>query len=200
MARNVFFSFDYDDILAVNVVRNSDVILPANRNLPFRDRSLYEEARKTSGAIKNAIDDAVDGTSVTAVLVGEHTWRSAWVRYEIAKSLERGNGFVVIDIDGIGPSPTPNAGANPLDAMMIAPWHGADGFQILEWDGRQFSEFAALPSVKNATAKYPSSILSGNAFQMSAKFHYRAHWRIAKPHMLSTLEQAASEVGWPANP
>src|SRR5258708_6247627 len=52
--RNVFFSFDYDDIMGVNVVRFSDVVLPDNRNLPFRDRSMYEEAKKTPNAIRRA--------------------------------------------------------------------------------------------------------------------------------------------------
>ena len=68
MARNVFFSFDYDDVMAVNIVRNSDVVRAANVKHPFSDRSLYEAAKNTPGAIKRAIDGAVDGTSVTVVV------------------------------------------------------------------------------------------------------------------------------------
>ena len=147
MARNVFLSFDYDDVMAVNIVRNSDVVRGANAKRPFSDRSLYEAAKNTSGAIKRAIDGAVDGTSVTVVVTGEHTWRSYWVRYEIAKSLERGNGFIVVDIDGVGPPPTPNRGPNPLDNMMLAPSYDRTGFAIMEWDGSKYADYKPLSYV-----------------------------------------------------
>ena len=41
--------------------------------------------------IMRAIRDGVDQTRVTCVLVGAHTWQDRWVRYEIARSLERGD-------------------------------------------------------------------------------------------------------------
>ena len=197
MARNVFFSFDYDDIMAVNVVRMSDVVLPANRNLPFHDRSLYEEARKTPGAIKAAIDNSIKDTSVTVVLVGGQTWRSGWVRYEIAKSLERGNGFVVVDISGVGPEPTPTQGHNPLDSMMLVPWYASDGFNILEWTGSQFSEFALLPSASNRMAEYPRELVSGDAYQLSQRFTIREHWSLAQMYFPSILQRSAEVAGRP---
>ena len=97
------FSFDFDDIMAVNVVRNSNVIRAVNAQLPFRDKSIYEAATNTPGAVQRAIDSALLGSTVTAVLNGPATAESNWVRYEIAKSFERGNGFLVIDINGVAP-------------------------------------------------------------------------------------------------
>ena len=117
MPRNVFFSFDFDDIMAVNVVRNSNVIRAVNAQLPFRDKSIYEAATNTPGAVQRAIDSALLGSTVTAVLNGPATAESNWVRYEIAKSFERGNGFLVIDINGVGPEA---AGGNSLLASMLA--------------------------------------------------------------------------------
>lgn len=196
MARNVFFSFDYDDVMAVNIVRNSDVVRVANVKRPFSDRSLYEAAKNTPGAIKRAIDGAVDGTSVTVVVTGEHTWRSYWVRYEIAKSLERGNGFIVVDIDGVGPPPTPSRGPNPLDNMMLAPSYDRTGFAIMEWDGSKYADYKSLNYVSNATAKYPASFLAGNAYALSQRFPLRQHWRLLQMSFPTTIEQAAREAGW----
>src|SRR5258706_854373 len=99
MARRVFFSFHYDDILAVNVVRMSDVVKtqydPTSRAV--FDKSLWEETKKQGErAIRNMIDGALDGTSVTCALIGQQTWERPWVRYELLKSFERGNGILGI--------------------------------------------------------------------------------------------------------
>jgi len=47
------------------------------------------------------VDSQLEGTSVTVVLVGEKTCNSRWVKYEIRKSIERGNGLLGIDISKI---------------------------------------------------------------------------------------------------
>lgn len=36
MSRHVFFSFDFDDVWAANIVRNSNVIRKEDAKLPFR--------------------------------------------------------------------------------------------------------------------------------------------------------------------
>src|SRR6266446_3867184 len=198
MARSVFFSFDYDDITAVNVVRFSDVVLPANRNLPFGDKSMYEEAKKTEGAIKRAIDSALKGTTVTVILVGLSTWRSDWVRYEISKSLERGNGLLVVDIDGVGPDPKPLRGASPLGNMMAAPWNNGEGFEIWEWNGKdRYIEFAMLPRVRNKDrARYPAGFASGDAYRLDAKFDLRVHWTDAQGNFSDWIAAAAGQAGF----
>ena len=107
MARRVFFSFHYDDVTRANVVRNSDqIIRQYEQAARFYDKSLWEEAKKQGPlAIKRMINKGLEGSSVTCVLIGQHTWERPWVRYEILKSLLRGNGILAIHIHDVGFDP-----------------------------------------------------------------------------------------------
>lgn len=122
--RNVFYSFHFSDVFRVNHVRNSGKIRPADKGrlLTPNDRSLWERVKRTNPAnLRRVIDRGLLGTSVTCVLVGTETWSREWVRYEIARSLARGNGLVAVHIDkcecprtGFLP-----AGFNPLAQMAL---------------------------------------------------------------------------------
>lgn len=102
MARKVFFSFKYEDVQRAMVVRNSNVIKGAIKS-GFIDAADFEAVeRKGDKAIQNWIDGQFEGTSVTVVLIGSNTAKSRWVKYEIAKSISRGNGILTIDISKIG--------------------------------------------------------------------------------------------------
>ncbi len=107
MPRKVFFSFHYDDVTRANVVRNSDVITRQYQTgVRFFDKSLWEEAKKQGPlAIKRMINGALEGSSVTCVLIGQQTWQRPWVRYEILKSMARGNGIFGVEIHDVGFSP-----------------------------------------------------------------------------------------------
>lgn len=122
MARRVFFSFHYDDIMATNVIRNSDKIKSRyERATRFYDKSLWEEAKRTGDfAIKRLIDGALDGSSVTCVLIGQETWERHWVRYEILQSLARGNGILGIQIHDVGVAPFSWPGRNPFDYLAYS--------------------------------------------------------------------------------
>lgn len=198
VARNVFFSFDYDDVFAVNIVRNSDVVRAENVKRPFSDRSLYEAAKNTPGAIKRAIDNAIDGTSVTVVVNGAATWSSYWVRYEIAKSFERGNGFIVVDINGVGLNPIASCGPNPLSFMGgIADAQTPATIDVYQADSAgKWSAFTSLPKVRNADAKYPHATIAGS-YRLSERFPRHEHWKPLAMYFPSTIEAAAQEVGWP---
>ena len=101
MARRVFFSFKYDDVSRSMVVRNSWVTQGCEA-AGFVDKADFEKIKKQGDqAIKNWIDKQLEGTSVTVVLVGEKTCGSRWVKYEIEKSIERGNGLLGVDISKI---------------------------------------------------------------------------------------------------
>ena len=101
MARRVFFSFAYEDVSRAMVVRNSWVA-QGKESAGFIDAAAFEEVKKKGdNAIKSWIDDQLNGTSVTVVLVGEETCSSRWVEYEIDKSKEIGNGLIGIDISKI---------------------------------------------------------------------------------------------------
>jgi MTH538 TIR-like domain (DUF1863) len=100
--RHVFFSFHYQrDIWRANVVRNSGAVI-GEAAAGFRDASLWEEAKKKGDvAIKKMIDGALEGTSVTVVLIGAETANRKYVDYEIEKSIERGNGLIGLRIHNI---------------------------------------------------------------------------------------------------
>ncbi len=101
MARKVFFSFKYKDVSRAMVVRNSWVTQGKDA-AGFIDAADFEKVKQQGDtAIKNWIDKQLEGTSVTVVLVGEKTCSSKWVKYEIEKSIEIGNGLLGIDISKI---------------------------------------------------------------------------------------------------
>lgn len=101
MARKVFFSFKYDDVHRAMNVRNSNVIGGVMKS-GFIDKADFEKVEKQGkNAIKTWIDDQLNGTSVTVVLIGANTNKSEWVKYEIEQSIARGNGLLTIDISKI---------------------------------------------------------------------------------------------------
>jgi hypothetical protein len=71
MARRAFFSFKYADVSRAMVVRNSWVT-QGKEATGFIDAADFEELEEEGDdAIQEWIDDQLDGTSVTVVLVGE---------------------------------------------------------------------------------------------------------------------------------
>ena len=90
MARRCFFSFDYQDVadFRANVVRNHNVLKDGNGG--FFDASIWEEAKtKGDAALKRLIDEALENTTATAVLIGTGTHSRRWVQYEIMKCWRR---------------------------------------------------------------------------------------------------------------
>lgn len=135
MARKVFFSFHYGrDISRANVVRNS-WLTKDKGTAGFIDASMWEEAKtKGDAALKKLIDDQMVGTTATAVLIGSQTSQRAYVNYEIAKSIERGNGLLGIYIHNIRDlaGNTAPKGANPLTAgYSIYDWVTGNGYANL---------------------------------------------------------------------
>ena len=102
MARRAFFSFKYkSDVSRAMVVRNSWVTQDKEA-AGFIDAADFEKIKKQGDAvIKRWIDNQLSGTSVTVVLVGANTCSSRWVKYEIEKSKEIGNGLLAIDVSKI---------------------------------------------------------------------------------------------------
>ncbi len=122
--RSTFYSFHYDDVFRVNHIRKAGVFQPNDRER-FRtpqDKSLWEKAKNTNpNVLKIMIIRALGGTTVTTVLAGEHTWERPWVRFEIARSLLKGNGLLTVHIDGCE---CPNngfglRGPNPLSYLAL---------------------------------------------------------------------------------
>jgi hypothetical protein len=123
--RRAFFSFHYDDIWRVNVVRNAWKIdhPDSELNRSFYDSSLWE-SKKLEGdeAIKRLIREGVGYTSAVCVLAGAETWLRQWVRYEIARAIVDRRGLLTVHLNSIKHhvSKTTHAkGPNPLDYMAI---------------------------------------------------------------------------------
>jgi hypothetical protein len=133
MARRAFFSFHYDrDVWRANVVRKSWVTQDRKAG-GFFDASIWEEAKKKGdAAIKKMIDDALVGTSVTAVLIGAKTASRTYVQYEIDESVERGNGLLGVRINLIEDEDgdTDDSGDNPLPRKYpVYGWFKDKGYE-----------------------------------------------------------------------
>jgi len=103
-------------------VRNCNVVASEDQ-YGFIDAADWESIKKKGdAAIKGWIDDQLKNTSVTIVLIGAETANREWVRYEILRSWNRGNGIVGIRIHNIKDQDTNTdvAGPNPLDDFKRA--------------------------------------------------------------------------------
>ena len=100
MARRVFFSFHYkNDAWRANIVRNSWVTKDDKEAAGFVDAAEFEEVEKGGEtAIKKWINKQLEGTSVTVVLIGSETSKREYVKFELQKSYEKGNGMLGIYI------------------------------------------------------------------------------------------------------
>lgn len=176
MARRVYFAFHYQDVsdFRANVVRNSKIIKNDIEYAPYHDASLWEEAQKKGEiAIKRLINDGLQNTSVTAVLIGTETYQRKWVRYEIIKSFERGNGLLGIYIHNIRDKyqQVVPKGQNPFDYLAFQVANNGTRVFIFEWNGHSWVRFYDLPefvisySLLVRTCRLPS-----NLYGMSKSF------------------------------
>jgi hypothetical protein len=122
MARRVFFSFHYErDVWRAGQVRNSWVTKDREA-AGFWDAACWEEVKKKGDeAIKRWIDNQLDNTSVTVVLIGAETSTRPYVGYEIEQSYKRGNGLLGIRIHSLKDmnGRTDVMGTNPFDSWYI---------------------------------------------------------------------------------
>lgn len=126
MARKVFFSFHYADIMNANIVRNSGQFKPTAET-GFYDASLWEDA-KTKGdvAIQGLIDKGLNNTGVTCFLLGEHTSTRRWCKYELKKSLADKKGILDILL--------------PNQSKYGPKWIGNYG-KVHAWDHDKFADW-----------------------------------------------------------
>jgi hypothetical protein len=91
MARRVFFSFHYqNDIWRVSQIR--DCWVTRDRTAAgFWDAADWEKVKRGGdAAIKRWIDDQLQSTSVTVVLIGQETASRKYVNYEYDWDLDNG--------------------------------------------------------------------------------------------------------------
>ncbi|MBL0048861.1 MAG: TIR domain-containing protein [Bacteroidetes bacterium] len=206
MARYVFFSFAYDDVknFKVNVVRHSWLI---NKNEEtFIDGSIWEKDKtKGSIAIMKLIENGLNKTSVTAILIGEETANRRWVNYELIKSFDRGNGILGVYINRIrGKQQAISArGLNPLDRLAFQISEDGRKIRFYELINRKWVVYSDLPEINNKksnTLYFEDSFWKGNDFGKSFRFSEMFNtfcWINDDGHknFSSWVEEAANEAG-----
>jgi hypothetical protein len=123
MARKVFFSFHFKrDAWRAGQVRNADLLADEDE-YGVVDAAEWEKLEKEGDtAIMRWINEQLQNTSVTVVLIGAETAERDWVNYEIRKSWERGNAIVGLRIHNVKnqEQKTDLPGINPLDQIFLA--------------------------------------------------------------------------------
>lgn len=153
MAKRVFFSFHYQDVVdfRANVVRNHWVAKDDREDAGFFDASIWEESKKKGAAdLKKLIHDGLDNTSTTCVLIGSQTYARPWVRYEIFRSIYRGNktfGVHINQIKGKDQQVKLN-GPNPFDYLALR--YSADGTSVdpMEAESGKWVASSTMPRYK----------------------------------------------------
>lgn len=171
MAKVVYFGFHYEDVsdFRANVVRKHNMI-DGTQKKGFIDGSIWEEAKKKDpSSLKKLINSELEGTTATAILIGTGTYARHWVRYEIFKSIERGNKLIGVHINSIRDKDkqTKSLGIDPFDQLALR--FSADGKTAtpLEWNGSTWLEFKELGSW---TVKERPVDERGKAFKLSRWF------------------------------
>ncbi len=123
MAKRVYFAFHYQDVIdfRANVVRKHN-FSEGVKAAGYYDHSIWETAKNTNSlSLKRLINSELEGTSVTAVLIGSLTYDRPWVRYEIIRSLARGNTLLGVHINSVKGKDqfTKNLGPNPFDYLGV---------------------------------------------------------------------------------
>lgn len=171
MAKRVFFSFHYQDVIdfRANVVRNHWLTKPDRQDAGFFDASIWETAKRTSPlALKSLINSELQHTSVTTVLIGSETYARRWVRYEIIKSLMKGNQILGVHINGVKGKngKTKRTGPNPF--VYLGYQYSNDGKKLSVYEGKNgkwvpYKDYAPL-TLKTAVPPFKR----GKFYKLSA--------------------------------
>jgi hypothetical protein len=123
MGRRVYFAFDFDDLARIEIVRQSGKVgLRETIQRGFYDRAVWESrAAKNETGLLALMREAVRNSTTVCVLSGANTWRSRWVKYEIARAVIEERGLLTIHVDDIeANAATPERpGLNPLHVMGL---------------------------------------------------------------------------------
>lgn len=117
--KNVFISFDYEDVGEVNLLRGQ--AMNPNSDIEFRDYSVREAYNSERAVyIKQKLAERINQTSTTVVYISEHTRNSEWVQWEVEKSLQLGKRVIAM-----------HKGDRPPAALPS--WVGENGIKVVPW-------------------------------------------------------------------
>ena len=117
--KKIFVSYDYD-----NDRHYKNLLLAWDRNrefdFGFSDQSADVSIQSTNAtAIKRAISAKINGATYFLCLVGEKTYKSIWVAWEIEKAKELRKRLVAVKISHRNATPTGLLGARASWAMSF---------------------------------------------------------------------------------
>lgn len=116
-------------------VRNAWVVPTAGEVAGFIDKADFELVERNGRqAIERWIDQQLDGTSVTVVLIGAETASRPYVQYEIKRSYERGNRLLGIWLNNVKDAMGNTAwwrGPNPFSEVIIGGVFGSSVASLL---------------------------------------------------------------------
>lgn len=165
MARRVFFSFHYQDIIdfRANVVRNHWRLKPNRESAGYFDASIWEKAKKEGDiALKRLINGAIKNTSNTCVLVGSDTFNRKWVSYEIMQSMKNGNHIFAVHINGIKgkDGKTKSKGSNPLYYLGYSFSENGKKINLHDYINKKWIKYPDIEAwtVKEVDEKYRNKI------------------------------------------
>jgi hypothetical protein len=170
MAKWVFFSFHYQDVIdfRANVVRNHWVAKDDREASGYFDGSIWEESKKSGvAALKKLIKDGINGTTATCVLVGSETYARRWVRYEIVKSIQKGNRTFSVHINQIKGKneQVKPVGPNPFEYLAFRYSQDGTKLEVLEYENNAWIAYADEPGWQ--LEKPISADKRGKAFKLS---------------------------------
>lgn len=159
MAKRVFFSFHYQDVIdfRANVVRNHWLTKPDREEAGYFDASIWEKSRRDGEeSLKRLINGGLENTSNTCILIGSETYSRKWVRYEILKSFMRRNYLFGVHINGIKDKVgrTKANGENPFEFVGVT--YSKDGTTGKLWEKINF-EWVEYTMI-GGTSKFSCSV------------------------------------------
>jgi hypothetical protein len=173
MAKRVFFSFYYQDVIdfRANVVRQHWLTKPDRESAGFFDASIWESAKRTGPiAVKRLINSGLDGTSVTCVLIGSETYRRPWVRYEILKSFRRDNSLLGVHVNAIKgkDQQIKPHGPNPLEFVGVTFSTSGDTGTLWEKTGGMWKEYSEIDGSASYRTGGVGSQYRGGGFNLGS--------------------------------
>jgi hypothetical protein len=180
MAKRVYFSFHYQDVIdgRADVVRQHWLSRPDQEAAGFFDASVWENARLSGdSAVKRLLNSSIDRTSATCVLIGSETYSRKWVRYEILKSFRRGSGLLAVHVNHIqgrdqAVKPT---GPNPLAHVGVS--YSDNGQTAMLWEliGEEWKQYTQIDGSASYQTGGVRSELWGKGFNL-AQWYPEYNW------------------------
>jgi hypothetical protein len=118
--KNVFISFDHDDLDEVNLLRGQ--AKNESNDLEFNDRSVHEPYdSERAEYIRSRLAERINQASVTVVYLTDQSIKSKWVQWEVEKSLELGKNVIATHSKKGAPKSIPD-------------WIGKNGVKVVPWN------------------------------------------------------------------